>query len=80
MYSVIVFSERCELKKVTKTSDNVIVVKRENLSEEISRILKSKSESLTQEEIERIYTSLYPMTQVTDEEKKKHIENIKNRW
>ena len=79
VYSVIVFSERCTLKKVTKTSANVVVVKRENLSEEISRILNQQEEAVSQKEIDGIYTSFYPMTQVSDEIKKKHIENINNR-
>ncbi|MCI8388260.1 MAG: NERD domain-containing protein [Clostridiales bacterium] len=75
VYSAIVFSNRCELKKITLTSNQAIVVNRYNIKEAINNI-QTQSE-LNTTNIAAIYDKLYPYTQVSDSVKKAHIENIK---
>lgn len=76
-YSLIVFSDACELKKIQIKSRDVCVVNSRfatdaviQLSNRISGII------LTPKDIGAIYDILYPYTQVSDEIKAKHIENI----
>lgn len=78
MYSIIVFSERCELKKIEVSDTQVKVIKR-NI---VNRIIKSYSSmpcQLSEEKINEIYNKLYPLTQVSEDLKEKHVQDIKNR-
>lgn len=77
IHSVIVFSERCELKKITLNSSEVKVVKRDSLNSAVKDILRKSNTVLSQQETENIYTSLYPLSQVSKEVKQKHISDIK---
>lgn len=53
-YSIIVFSERCELKQITGSSNDTFVVKRENLEPLLTSIF-NKSPVLTQSQIDSLY-------------------------
>lgn len=80
MHSIIVFSERCTLKNVEVKSTDISVIKRNEVEFVVSNICKQMSgNALTEEDIARIYTKLYPYTQVSDEVKAQHIENIQNK-
>lgn len=74
IYSMIVFSERCELKNVTTSSTNTKVIKRDQLRWNIDMI--KLQFPIEQEEIDRIYQQLYPYTKVTDEVKQQHIRQL----
>jgi ssDNA-binding Zn-finger/Zn-ribbon topoisomerase 1 len=74
---VIVFSERCTLKKVE--TPNYTVIKRNEVSKKLKPSISEDKEVLTEENISEIYNKLYPYTQVTEEVKVKHVENINNR-
>lgn len=77
IYSVVVFSNRCELKKIELTSNETSVIKREKLLPLVKRICKTNSlKSLSYERVESLYNTLYPLTQLSDEIKQKHIEDI----
>ena len=76
VHSIIVFSERCTLKKIAVESD-IAVVKRDSILQVTADINNKHREILTTADIEKIYTTLYPYTQVSDELKEKHVENIK---
>ena len=78
IYSFIVFSERCKLRKVVY-HDNVRVVKRENLSYNIKNRINNSDNVFTKEQINDIYNKLKECINVSDETKIKHIENIKNK-
>lgn len=54
LYSYIVFSERCELKKVTVTSKGHHVIKRENLLQEVRRNIAEVGTQLSKEEIDSL--------------------------
>ena len=77
MNSFIVFSERCELKKVPENTENFTIIKRDKLIDVINKITKQKEVIFSRDEIEDIFNKLHPLTKVSDEEKQKHIENIK---
>ena len=77
MYSVIVFSDRCELKKITVNASDTAVIKREALWDHV--LSRSGELALDGEKIEELYQKLYPFSQVGDEVKRKHIEDIEKR-
>ena len=80
MHSIIVFSDRCTLKKITIRSNNINVINRCEVTPVIAQICKqTQRELLTETEINDIYNKLYPYTQVGYETKIKHIANIMSR-
>lgn len=74
IYSIIVFSERCTLKKVTTTNKEIKVVNRKDIKTAISSL--TETPVLSPEEITEIYNKLHPYTQVDKSVKLRHIENI----
>lgn len=78
VYSIIAFSERCTLKKVNIKSQDVHVIKRNEILSIVEQVGKRQARNLSQEEINEIYDKLYPYTQISDEEKIQHINNIKS--
>lgn len=79
LYSYIVFSERCELKKVAVTSKEHHVTKRENLLQEVRRNITEVGTQLSKDEIDSLYDKLYPLTQVDEVQKLVHIEKIQQK-
>lgn len=77
IHSVIVFSERCTLKKIDVISPNIFVIKRDKVLRTVREIAGKTGISISQEQVEALYTKLYPFTQVSEDVKQKHIENIK---
>ena len=55
IHSVIVFSERCTLKKVVVTSENVHVIKREHLRRFIQTQKQTARQLFSQDDIQSIY-------------------------
>lgn len=76
MHSIIVFSERCTLKKIDLKSSDVYVIKRNDVSRTVKSIHQKENVLLSQSKVDQIYSKLYPFTQVTDVEKKKHVRDI----
>lgn len=75
--SVIVFSERCELKKVTVNTETALVVKREHLTRILNRHMAEKAILLPSKEIAELYMNLKNCCNKSDAEKLAHIETIK---
>lgn len=75
--SFIVFSERCELKKIPDDTDDVKIIKRGQAIKKTNKILSEANEIFTEQEIEEMYIKLSKYANATDEIKKQHIENIK---
>lgn len=78
-YSYIVFSDRCELKKITLTSGNHHVVNRYNLLPAVRKNIADTGVQLSPEKIDELFEKLYPLTQIDEIEKMTHIENIKQK-
>lgn len=74
--SIIVFSERCELKNVTVQTPDVYVINRNNIREIVQSL--SRTPVLTEDDISEIYNVLSAHTKVDEELKQKHIQDIKN--
>lgn len=77
--SYIVFSERCELKKITVSSNNVKVMNRYHLKKHLTQDKSILPDVLLIEEIEKIYDTLKSNTLADKSTKQKHIENINSR-
>lgn len=78
--SFIVFSERCELKKIPENTKEYVITKRDNLLKLIEKEIEEKENKFTKDEVDKIEEKLKPLTDVSEEEKKKHIENIKEKY
>ena len=80
MKSYIVFSEKCELKKIPENTDQYVITKRNYLLDLINRDMTDKQDILTNEEIDEIARKLEPLTNASQEVKDKHIENIEKKY
>lgn len=76
LYSIIVFSERCTLKKIDINSSNIRVIKRDHITETVKAISKEQRSKLSAAQITSLYKKLYPYTQISDSKKQQHIANI----
>lgn len=79
LYSYIVFSDRCELKEITLLSNNHIVINRRVLPLRIRRNAEKVGSKLSSSEIDSLYSKLYPLTQVTEEQKALHIKSVEEK-
>lgn len=79
-YSIITFSERCTLRNIEVKTPNVYVINRYHVRDLIALIYENKPDILTDQEITEIYNVLYPLTQVDENVKQKHIDNINNKF
>lgn len=77
--SVITFNGNAVLKKISVQSSNVKVMRVKQLKQLIMAA-QSLPSPYTQAQVEDFYEILFPYTQVTDEEKKRHIERIQNKY
>lgn len=74
--SVIVFSERCELKKITVDSSHVHVIKRNDLRRTIQKL--ATVNHLTPVQVDTVYEQLKQQSQVEQQVKDEHVESIKS--
>lgn len=79
MYSVITFSERCELKKVEIKNPDYHVIHRSDAIRVINSITNQVGNVMSEQEISEVYSLLYPCTQVSEQTKQQHIDDIHNR-
>ena len=79
-YSVIVFSQRCELKKVKILSKEIIVTRMPNLDRRLRKALKNRTRVFDYGKIELIYENLVSRTCVSDFVKNKHIHEVKTKY
>ncbi len=77
-FSVIVFSERCELKQVTVKSSDVKVIKRDKTYATVRDIWESKPDAISDETAEALYKKLEPLTHADKATKAAHIAHIGN--
>lgn len=79
IYSIVTFSDRCTLKSVNIQSSKVNVINRYQVYNLISSIYNNTEDQIDNIQIENIYNTLYPYTQVDESIKQKHIEDIYNK-
>lgn len=80
LFSVIVFSVRCELKKVSVQSDNIYVIKRDELYATVRKIWDNSEDRLTESEVHSVYGRIRTLTHVDMAVKEAHIENINKKF
>lgn len=80
LFSIIVFSERCELKKVTVHSENIKVIKRDSTYATVLKLWEQNPDCIEPDHIEELYQSLKQLTNVDEAIKAAHVANIKNRF
>ena len=79
IHSVIVFSERCTLKKVDISSQDVSVIKRDRVYKTVSSIDSKATAMLTSDRVTELYEKLYPYSQTSMDVRQAHIDSIKSR-
>lgn len=79
LFSIIVFSERCELKKVTVETPDIKVIKRDRLCATMRNIWDSSPNALDEEGVNALYSKLLPLTKVTKAQKQKHVDDIQRK-
>lgn len=78
--SIIAFSERCTLKRITVYSSDVQVVKRNNIEIAVKNAINNMSKNvISNEDINRLYELLYPFSQASETTKQKHIQILKDK-
>jgi hypothetical protein len=76
-YSIVVFSNDCEFKNITRKSDSTAhLIYRSELYKTIQYIKIINTNVLSILDIETLYNKLYPYSQVDEETKIKHITNL----
>lgn len=80
LFSIIVFSERCELKKVTIYSDDVKVIKRDRTYATVRDFWDESPDMVSDERIEELYAKLKERTKVDKATKAAHVENIEKKY
>ena len=79
IFSLIVFSDRCELMKVDITTSSIKVIHRKDLIKTITKICTEYPDVFNKQLVSYISQQLYPLTIVDEGIKKKHINDIKDR-
>ena len=80
LFSIIVFSDRCELKKVTVESPDVKVIKRERTYATVRDIWDQSPDVLPEKKINELYDNLARLTNVDEAVKAAHIDNINQKY
>lgn len=78
--SVIVFSERCTLKKIETHSPRVHVLKREYLRKFLKNEIAESKAKFKTEEVEMLALKLKAFTHMSEEVKKKHVERLEKTY
>lgn len=76
IFSYIVFSSRCKLKRLSYSSSHCKIMNRYDLLWYLKNDIKSKDIIFTNEQVDEIYNSLKKCSNVSDEVKQQHIDDI----
>ena len=79
MKSFIVFSERCELKKIPANTQEYNILQRHQLLKALRKEIACRSNLFSQRDIQEINDRLKPLTNVSPEVKQNHIDSINKR-
>lgn len=80
LFSLIVFSERCEIKKAPEKTPYVRVLKRDRIYAHIREIWESSEDKLSEEKINEIYEKLKILTNADESIKQAHIKDIERKY
>ena len=79
IHSVVVFSDRCVFRNVTVNKKNAVVLYRRDALRTVLDKACNAEVVITQDSVDSLFNKLYPFTQVSEEVKEQHIQNIRNR-
>lgn len=79
IHSYIIFSNRCELKKVPEDTDAYKIVKHEDLLYEIRKQINILEDIYSEEKVDELCSLLKDQANVSQTVKEEHIDNIKKR-
>ncbi|MDR3069935.1 MAG: NERD domain-containing protein [Propionibacteriaceae bacterium] len=77
-HSIIVFSGESTLKKIKLTTSEHVVVTRRKLPSAVSAVA-AKAQPLSDETLGYLYAKLWPLTQVSPEQKTAHIQRLQSK-
>lgn len=77
--SYIVFSERCTLMKVPDDTDDVVIVRRQDMLKKLRHALKSAPFKYSHDEIQSMVIKLKPLTEKTTSEKQQHVDDVQTK-
>ncbi|SOC11665.1 nuclease-like protein [Ureibacillus xyleni] len=77
--SLIVFSERCTLKKVNYDSPHTYVVNRYDLKKVLSKQMENSLNVLERDQIDKVYNFLSQYSKVDNTIKSQHVQNLKEK-
>ena len=80
LFSIVVFSERCELKKVTVESADIFVIQRDRTYATVRKIWDSNPDVLSEDEVEALAQKLAPLTNADEALKAAHVEQIERKF
>lgn len=75
--SMIIFSERCTLKKVPEDENNLMIMKRKDVVDNTNAKLMFSDRIFSEEEVDDLYEKLKMYSDVNEEIKQKHINDFK---
>ena len=78
-HSIVVFSDDCTFKKLTYNHQMAYVIHRHELKKYVNKIEALSRDSITQEEIDKIYLTLFEASRNEKGIEKKHVEGIRIR-
>lgn len=80
LFSVIVFSERCELKKIQVENPDIHIIKRDRLYATVRKVWESREDCLDEERLNEIYEKLKVLTKVDEAVKIAHVNKIQGKY
>jgi hypothetical protein len=80
MWSVIVFSDKTDIKRISVSYPDTYLTTESEIKKIVGNIYWNAKTALTEKDITSIYFKLYPYTKVTDDQKEKHIKDIKKKY
>ncbi len=80
IFSIIVFSERCELKNITVQTFDARVIKRDQTYAVVRDLWDEHPDCLSEQSVRELYDALSPLTNVDASVKAAHIENIERKY
>lgn len=80
LFSIVVFSERCELKKINIESKDIHVVKRDRTYATVRDIWDANPDVISENQINNLYARLETLTHVDKATKVAHVENIEKKY
>ena len=77
--SYVVFSERCTLKKITVTSPDVRVIKKDALLNTIKQDIGVSNKLFSIQDVNRLYSKLKAYSRADEDIRSSHVKNVKNK-